>query len=294
MPVVARNPLRVASAPDSNGGAFEVAGLRSASGGTASGSSTPVAAGAATPPPKMGLEHINMAAHDAARAKRRRELMLDDEPLHLTAWEPRRRVWWRVALLQAWYVLSVGFVAVAASWPWLQRWFARFVSEPCSERDADFVIAENVDGSFEVCSVEAVAERPRELLAGAARRTSARVQPRDIPPPRRMVVYRHTRYVFDAVSQAYVQLDPEAVTGAPIGGVGVGAVVGGSDAMVGDGGGAPGAVGLTAAQAAARVARFGRNVIDVPMPPTSVLLITEILHPFIFFQVWVSSTAVVC
>lgn len=197
--------------------------------------------------------------------------MLDDEPLHIRAWEPRKRLRSLELLVFVCYFLTAGILAVVAQWPWLKRSFLLFTSKPAKDCDADFVIIDNADGSWEACPVEAVAERPLELLEGEDKRAASRRPVASIPREQRMVVYRHTRYLFLPATESFVLLDPEAATG--------GASPTGSD-------GCAQAVGLTPADASERLRRFGRNVIDIPIPHAGVLLLRECLHPFVAFQIF--------
>lgn len=183
--------------------------------------------------------------------------MLDDEPLQMSVWEARRVVAWRLWALRAAYLASGGLCALVASWPFMQPQVARWTSVACSDAEADIVLVESMDGSLEVCRVESVSEVPQELRGGGARGAPLRAG------NARMLLFRHTRFLLDTTIGSYRQLDPESVTG---------------------GGGAAGAVCLTPLLAAARLTQFGRNVIDVPIPPAGVLLLRECVHPFIAFQ----------
>ena len=261
--MVSRNPLRAPalqsseSAADSSETLVVGSGIRSVP-------SPPVT------PPKMGIETHSVTFDDPQRTKRRRDLMLDDEPLRLKGWTPRKWVAWRTYALWAGYLLTGGILAVIAQWPWLLRPFTLFQSKPATDAEADFVIVDNADGSFEVCGVEPVADRPRELLSSAERKAAGPVVPSSIPHDRRMLVYRHTRYVYNPEVRTYVQLDPEGYTGA----AGAGAAEG------------PAAVGLTVEEASHRLSLFGRNAIDIPIPPSPVLLLRECVHPFVAFQIF--------
>ena len=93
-------------------------------------------------PTRMGIQRLNAIFEDASRVKRRRDLMLDDEPLHLRAWDSRQWVQWKIYLLWLGYILSGGILALIASWPWLKKPCLRFKSRPCSDPKADFIVVE--------------------------------------------------------------------------------------------------------------------------------------------------------
>ncbi|RYG52123.1 hypothetical protein EON67_01920, partial [archaeon] len=119
---------------------------------------------------------------------------------------------------------------------------------------------QSADGVVEACPVERVAEVSREMTHWRARKS---VSLRDIPPSERMFVFRHLRFVFDVGARTYRLLDCEAHT---------------MDTMR--------ATGLSTNEAAAKLVKFGRNVIDIPIAPWYVLLIRECVHPFVVFQLW--------
>jgi non-ribosomal peptide synthetase component F len=77
-----------------------------------------------------------------------------------------------------------------------------------------------------------------------------------------MIMYRHTRFILSCDS-VFALLDCEEYTGV-----------------------SPPAGGLSPSVAAERLELFGRNAIDVPMPPWYVLLAREASNPFTAFQIW--------
>ena len=289
---------------------------------------------------------------DAARAKRRRDLMLDDEvrrpgrlahlrlgapcaperrpPRHppsqvldIVAWDARRYTAVRVALYYAACVVSFGLVYLVSQWPWGKKSAALAMTEPASDGSADIVLVQvrrarpsapspprstaapsrhvailpstclqNKDGSLEVCEVEAVAERPIELLhtrAGRQARRAAFRAPGAAEASARMVVYRHTRFIYDAATRRFKQLEPERLVAS----VSV-ASLQSTPSVAAPGGGRDGPApsqatpfsgALSPAEVTARLATTGRNMIDVPVPPWYVLMVREALHPFVVFQV---------
>jgi cation-transporting ATPase 13A3/4/5 len=190
--------------------------------------------------------------------------MLDDEVLKSATWEPRQHVLWRRALYWALCVVTAGTVWIISTWSFLTRRRALWLSRPCRHSEADFYVITGADGTIEVPEVEAQAEMPLELLSWRQGRQRRR-ESSPIPPERRMVVYRHTRFAFNPHTASFRQLDPEEHT-------------------------TPGTVdraaGLSGRVAADRLALFGRNVIEIPIPPWFTLLLRECVHPFVIFQVW--------
>jgi hypothetical protein len=151
----------------------------------------------------------------------------------------------------------------AAHWDTFRRRKERLTSRPAPEADAAFFIVESTDGSYEICAVEAAAEVAVEGLQGPARRRAQGVRASDLDPRERMVVYRHSRFLFRPEEGRYALLEPEEF-------------------------GPPPSVerGLSSSEAASRLTLAGRNLIDVPIPPWHVLLLRECVHPFVIFQVW--------
>jgi cation-transporting ATPase 13A2 len=225
------------------------------------------------------------------RARRRRDLMLDDDVLSVAWVEPRRHVPARVVAFHALSLLTGGTLTVVAQWPFCRRRAITSTSAPCAPADADFVLVGGRDGTFEACEVEPVAARALEnmgLAEAAARRREARGGaargPITTPLPNRMFLYRHTRFLLR---------EGGGGGGGPAGaGVALSVAPAGAafcevraeDFPPPPGGGGGG--GLTDAEAAARLALVGPNLIDVPIPPWGVLLLRECVHPFVMFQVW--------
>ena len=112
-----------------------------------------------------------------ARARRRRELMLDDDVLGIAWQEPRRHVRARLAAFYAASALTGGTVAIIAQWSFCRRRAIAATSAPCAPSEADFVLVGGRDGTFEACEVEPVAAVALEALGlaeGAARRRQDR------------------------------------------------------------------------------------------------------------------------
>lgn len=193
--------------------------------------------GPLSPPPPL-------AEDGSARAKRRRDLMLDDEVLKSDRWEPRAYVLWKRIIYWLLCILTAGTVWVIANWSCLRRTKYLCLSRACRQADAQFFIIRGSDGSIEVPHVEPVMEVANELLGWRAKRAKPAVELGGAAP--RMLVYRHVRFLYSPAAAAFRQLDPEDST-------------------------APAAVdrlaGLSTAAAAERLSLFGRNVIDIPIPP---------------------------
>ena len=200
----------------------------------------------------------------AARRERRRALMLDDESLKISLVDSRRRVRERGVAFVLASVLTAGTVGIIAAWPFCRARAARLLSVPCAPDDADVVLVTSADGSTEVCEVEAVAELALEhLTLSEARARRAACVAAGSARVHRMIVFRHTRFLLRG--SAFVRLDSDEARPAT---------------------NAAGGGGLTEDDAAARAALWGKNLIDVPIPPWPVLLFRECVHPFVIFQVW--------
>ncbi len=256
-----------------------------------------------TPTPLPAL--IPLDREDAARAARRRDLMLDDGMLQGAVFDFRRYVTWRVVLFFVLTVLTGGTLAVVSMWPMCRRRREKAVTSACSAEEAEVAIVDvsaqdrtvlhrhsssaltpppfppplqsppqSPDGSHEICPVEEVDVRPLEVLPYFEARARSKARPAaSLDLSRRMVVYRHTRFLFRASSRRFVQVESDEFPAVlPL--------------LPNAGGGGGGGGGLSSAEAAARLALVGRNLIDVPIPPVPILLIRECVHPFIVFQIW--------
>lgn len=84
----------------------------------------------------------------------------------------------------------------------------RYVSRKVTDAEADFVIIEDAEGAYEICHVEEVAQSPIELLSGSERRAASR-RPSSIPLQQRMVIYRHSRFIYRPALCRFVLLEPE-------------------------------------------------------------------------------------
>jgi cation-transporting ATPase 13A2 len=231
------------------------------------------------------------AADEEERARRRRELMLDDDVLSIAWVEPRRHVPARVAAFHALSLLTGGTLAVVSQWAGCRRRAITSTSAFCAPGEADFVLVGGADGTFEACEVEPVAVRALEnmgLSEGAARRREARGGaargPISTSAPRRMFMYRHTRYLLREGGAGPAGGAPAGSVAVPAPGAPTFCEVRADDFPPPAGDVLAG--GLTEAEAAARLALLGPNLIDVPIPPWSVLLLKECVHPFVMFQVW--------
>jgi len=208
-----------------------------------------------------------------SREKIRSESMLDDETIRIAKMEPRVEVpayEWIFFILS---LLTLGNLSVIAAWDAFRLRSVFCTTRECSMAEASKVIVTSLDGQYEVCEVEEVLERPIECLG--YEEALKRRRRGSIDPLRRMIVYRHTRFLLRdgcglnvgigncSGGESFVQLHPDE---AP----------------------PPDSTekGLPVDEAAARLNLFGRNVIDVPIPPWPTLLIRECVHPFVVFQVW--------
>jgi hypothetical protein len=230
------------------------AGAASGGGGDGSfpGTMSPLLVGARTGSPK------------ADRERRRKDLLLDDEVLLTSSLEYRQYVPAAVYAYTALVALTLGILALVMSWNAKSK--LRLLTRPCSPDAADVVIVDGVDGSSEICPVEALAESAAEILhsrrACGSLCTSLYTTAAAIPLDRRMVVYRHSRFVYSAAAQAYALAVPEDFSPAPT------------------------VAGLSSEEAESRLVRSGANAIAIPIPPGIILFFKECIHPFFVFQIW--------
>lgn len=213
------------------------------------------------------------------RAKRRKDLLLDDEvrptaapdvamirsPLPsrwLTAAAPpapvqvlmtsnmEGRKYSACSVYTYWFFCVISCGLVWLGFQWCKKALRRLVSRPAPPEQADFFIIDGVDGTHEIChgashgpappaqqphprdhhsaghspslyalvacpapAVERVAAEPQEMVR--ARRccscTGGPAIPRSdgIPLSQRMVVYRHSRFMWSEAARAYALLVPE-------------------------------------------------------------------------------------
>ncbi len=113
--------------------------------------------------------------------------------------------------------------------------------------------SQGTDGSSEICHVEEIAAQPLELVTSSQQRALQRKPACDIDVSQRMIVYRHTRFTYHAETRTYRLLNSEAHTQQV-------------DALT----------GLSGAASSDMLQLFGRNVIDIPIPPWYILLIREV------------------
>ena len=169
-----------------------------------------------------------------------------------------------IFLYYAGCVLTGGLLWLVLQWYPAAR--ARLVSRPAQPAEADFFIIAATDGQVEVCPVERIAALPLELQRGRCCGTLGcplTVNTADISPSERMVVYRHSRFVWSDKAGGFVLQTPEDFAPAT-----------------------NASLGLSKDEAASRANRAGANAIDVPIPSSLALFFREAIHPFFIFQIW--------
>lgn len=168
-------------------------------------------------------------------------------------------------------VASLGIVWLVAQWA--PRATLRATTRAVLRaRDADVFIVTGVDGEYEVCGVEAVARLTREAAVARAGRWCGcgggawLPSAASIPVADRMLVFRHTRLVWDDAGSGgeggFVLQVPEAFPPPTT------------------------LAGLTPQEAAARGTRSGPNAIELPLPSPITLFFREAIHPFFVFQIF--------
>lgn len=163
-------------------------------------------------------------------------------------------------------IASGGLLGIVGLWERFRKTREMLVTSQCEPQDADVFIVTAPSGDYQICPVERIAENPHEIVVTTQRCGCCSCGPGKvsrIPVEERMVVYRHTRYVYRPDTATFTILTPEEFDPA-----------------------ANLSQGLSTAAAAARLARAGSNVINVPLPSDFKLFLNEGLHPFFLFQVW--------
>lgn len=199
------------------------------------------------------------------RARRRKDLMLEDEIVITGKVIYRKYVSWVNWLYFILSIITCGTIAIVGAWPYFNRRKYLLLSEACEPLEADFVICENADGSsFEICPIERIEELAMEYRPYWASRSN-REEPSTIPPDHRMFVYRHTRFTYRKATNTFEQLLSDELPPLPVSSL---------------------HHGLSHYESCIRLKLIGRNSIEVPVPPVLVLLFRECIHPFVIFQVW--------
>jgi len=198
------------------------------------------------------------------RAKRRKDLLLDDEVLYTGNMESRKFAFENIIIYYILVLCSAGLIWLVSQW--YQKELYRLVSKACNASEADFFIIDGIDGTFEICLVEELNEISNELRLSKRRCgnvcTSMYSNAAKIPLHHRMIVYRHTRYIYNASTSTFKLVVPEDFT-------------------------PPSSLnGLDTKEVNQRLSMGGQNVIDIPIPPGIVLFFKECIHPFFIFQIW--------
>ena len=194
------------------------------------------------------------------------------QALNIVSFEPRRFIAWRGYAYVAAGVVTAGLVPLVGSWDWFRAPLARILSAPSTASACDAVVVTHCDGSAEVCVVEEVAEQPLEVLPRSERmerladfrRRAAAGATTD-----KMIVFRHTRFIWSPTARNFLLLDPEV-----------------EPEQAGTVPPHKALNGLSYGRAEALHRRFGSNLVAVPVPPALELLLRECTHPFLAFQVW--------
>ena len=206
-----------------------------------SSASTPLPGSSAPPPPDEAADCLRVAGTVGLQYSIGRELL-----------------YYTLALLTG------SLSSLAAFWFPAPSYLRRY--RRCSLDEADFVLVYSANGQSELCVVESIKASPESQLPELLGRYQRPHQP-PLPLDDRMIVFRHTRYVFDAASRSFVRLSTaSAVTCSDI------------DAVMTD--------GLSSKAASRRYSLHGGNELSIRVPSVPSLLIHEVLHPFFVFQLF--------
>jgi cation-transporting ATPase 13A2 len=187
--------------------------------------------------------------------------------LQFVEFDPRVYSKTRVALYWTLVVLSGGLLWLVSQW--FEKRKALFLLKPSSAKDAEVVIITTASGDYQICPVEEIQTVARELriagrscLCGGGGEDNGLIRP-SVPLTSRMIVFRHTRFLYREERKNFTLLTPEEFVPAPS-----------LD------------TGLTLAEADRRLTVAGNAVIELPMPSDVTLLLSEAIHPFFVFQIW--------
>ena len=136
----------------------------------------------------------------------------------------------------------------------------------CSLVEADFVLVYTKNRQSELCAVEPITASPASQVAELLGRYQRPHNPA-LPPDNRMIVFRHTRYVFNPTSHSFVRLSTPASL--PCSHV---------QAALVD--------GLSSTAASSSLSLHGGNELLITVPSVPSLLVHEVLHPFFVFQIF--------
>ena len=170
----------------------------------------------------------------------------------------RELVYYAVALLTA------GLSSLLALWFAVPSFLLRY--RRCSLDVADFVLVHTTNGQSELCAVEPIAAAPASEAAELFGRYYKPQRP-PLPPEDRMILFRHTRYVFDAPSRAFIRVVAPATL--PCSHIAT---------VMTD--------GLSATAASSSLSLYGGNELRIAVPSVPSLLVHEVLHPFFVFQIF--------
>ena len=139
----------------------------------------------------------------------------------------------------------------------------------CSLADADFVLVSTKNDQHELCEVEPITAHPTsELPELIGRYRRPHIPP--LSPTNRMIVFRHTRYIYDVAassSPSFVRrttastLPCSHITAALLD-------------------------GQSSEDSSAALSVHGGNELSITVPSVPSLLIHEVLHPFFVFQIF--------
>ena len=161
-------------------------------------------------------------------------------------------------------LLTGSLSSLLAFWCPVPSYLCRYCRCPVAE--ADFVLVYTRNGQSELCPVEAVTASPASQLPELIGRYLRPHQPK-LPLDNRMIVFRHTRYVLDTATHAFVKVaTPSHLPCSDIA------------AAIVD--------GLSSEAASSRLALHGGNELSITVPSVPSLLIHEVLHPFFVFQLF--------
>ena len=166
----------------------------------------------------------------------------------------------------AYYLLSLFTLTLSALLAfWFPVYAARHRYRPSSLSTAHFVLVLTRNGQHEFCPVERISAFPASQRPALLARYHSPPPPLD--PSEKMIVFRHSRYVYDPPSSSFLRLAaPHTLPYSAI-----------AAAL---------SRGTSASSAAASYALHGPNAIDIPIPSVPSLLVREVLHPFFVFQIY--------
>ena len=148
---------------------------------------------------------------------------------------------------------------------WFPRVGLTLRYRPSSLSTAHFVLVLTPNRQQELCPVERCQPHPpsqRPVLLTRYLRP-----PPPLDPAEKMIVFRHSRYLYDPPSQSFLRLSaPSTLPYASL-----------ASAL---------SHGTSSSAAAASYALHGPNAIDIPIPSIPSLLVREVLHPFFVFQIY--------